>query len=603
MTQPEKPEVARASGFARRTATSPVGKAERALNELTDGTVCSVEAVMGAEIGQYRESRSEECRPGRRRLLVLGLTLFLGLLSWSAEAGATRYVSPAGVDILPGPPKPKIPNRCLSAIFPCRTVGHAIGIAGAGDTIQLAPGTYAEHLIIDKDLTLLGAGPDKTFIDGSMTGRVLLVTAAASVTIGSAGTASTGLTIQHGMTSNAQASGTDGAGILNLGTLTLNHSLVTLNTAGVLVGNPEEVTVTSCGGGIASHGTLTLNRSVVSSNQALASSSFGGRGGGVCLARDGFMVMYWSTVSGNTARQDFANGHASAGGGIYAAGILFVYASTISGNSADEGGGFYMGDVIYEGADFPGATLVLDTSTVSGNQLSGFSNLSGSGITFQAGNSGGSLTLVNSTIASNIGGNSGIFFDPLIFRAVGNTIVANNGGANCDTTAAFGFGGTVFLGRNLSSDNTCSDSLLFALDPQKISGSNLDNTDPQLAPLGHYGGPTQTHKLLPGSPAIDAAADPAACMGVVINGPATLDQRGYPRPAGPACDIGAFELEARFSFAGFFAPADNPPHPQHGQGGQRCAREVQSGGQRGLANPGGGLSEGTGRAVHAWCSH
>ena len=57
-------------------------------------------------------------------------------------------------------------------------------------------------------------------------------------------------------------------------------------------------------------------------------------------------------------------------------------------------------------------------------------------------------------------------------------------------------------------------------------------TDPKLGPLTNNGGPTLTMALLPGSPAIDAGNTSLA--------PAT-DQRGFPRPAGLAADIGAFE--------------------------------------------------------------
>jgi len=78
-------------------------------------------------------------------------------------------------------------------------------------------------------------------------------------------------------------------------------------------------------------------------------------------------------------------------------------------------------------------------------------------------------------------------------------------------------------GYNLSSDASCN----FA------APGSLNNTDPKLGPLADNGGPTPTHALLMGSPAIDAA-DPSSC-------PHT-DQRGAPRPSGLACDIGAYEL-------------------------------------------------------------
>jgi len=64
------------------------------------------------------------------------------------------------------------------------------------------------------------------------------------------------------------------------------------------------------------------------------------------------------------------------------------------------------------------------------------------------------------------------------------------------------------------------------------TGVNLTNGTPQLAPLGNYGGPTQTMPPLPGSPAIDAGLSTA-------NTPAT-DQRGFTRVSG-TLDIGAVE--------------------------------------------------------------
>jgi hypothetical protein len=55
-----------------------------------------------------------------------------------------------------------------------------------------------------------------------------------------------------------------------------------------------------------------------------------------------------------------------------------------------------------------------------------------------------------------------------------------------------------------------------------------------LGPLADNGGPTQTHALLPSSPAIDAGDN---------NGCPPTDQRGVARPSGLACDIGAYEVE------------------------------------------------------------
>ena len=63
--------------------------------------------------------------------------------------------------------------------------------------------------------------------------------------------------------------------------------------------------------------------------------------------------------------------------------------------------------------------------------------------------------------------------------------------------------------------------------PSEGLGAILNTT------LANNGGPTRTHALVRGSPAIDASPDDADC--------AATDQRGIRRPKGPACDIGAFE--------------------------------------------------------------
>ena len=67
---------------------------------------------------------------------------------------------------------------------------------------------------------------------------------------------------------------------------------------------------------------------------------------------------------------------------------------------------------------------------------------------------------------------------------------------------------------------------------------NVFNNNPQLGLLADNGGPTLTHALLPGSPAIDAG-DPSFAS------PPDSDQRGAPfvRVSGGRIDIGAFELQ------------------------------------------------------------
>jgi hypothetical protein len=95
-----------------------------------------------------------------------------------------------------------------------------------------------------------------------------------------------------------------------------------------------------------------------------------------------------------------------------------------------------------------------------------------------------------------------------------NTLLASNS-SNCSGPVTDG-------GHNLSSDGTCNFTNV----------GSLNNTDAKIGTLDSNGGPTLTMALLPGSPAIDAGNTSLA--------PAT-DQRGFPRPAGLAADIGAFE--------------------------------------------------------------
>ena len=98
--------------------------------------------------------------------------------------------------------------------------------------------------------------------------------------------------------------------------------------------------------------------------------------------------------------------------------------------------------------------------------------------------------------------------------------MADNGVDNCNIVAG---GGISSLGHNLTDDGTCG----------FIAPGDLVVPDAMLGPLQDNGGPTETHDLLPGSPAIDA--------GSVNCPPPATDQRGEARPQGAKCDIGAVE--------------------------------------------------------------
>jgi hypothetical protein len=69
-----------------------------------------------------------------------------------------------------------------------------------------------------------------------------------------------------------------------------------------------------------------------------------------------------------------------------------------------------------------------------------------------------------------------------------------------------------------------------------VGAQNLVGVDPLLGPLANNGGPTLTRLPLPGSPAIDAGNS-------AFPSPPPTDQRGLPRTAGPAIDLGSVEVQ------------------------------------------------------------
>ena len=111
---------------------------------------------------------------------------------------------------------------------------------------------------------------------------------------------------------------------------------------------------------------------------------------------------------------------------------------------------------------------------------------------------------------------------------LGNTIVAANTAA---TSGPDALGTFASLGNNLIGETDGSSGWVGS----DLTGTVAQPLNPLLAPLGNYGGPTQTMALLPGSPAIDAGNNALIPAGV------TTDQRGLARIVDGIVDIGAFE--------------------------------------------------------------
>ena len=90
------------------------------------------------------------------------LAIFSVLQVSAAPSGTTYYVDPAGSNA----------NACTSpGASACKTIAGALGKAANGDSIVVAASTYHEHLTINKNVSVNGAGAAGTIVDGGKTQR------------------------------------------------------------------------------------------------------------------------------------------------------------------------------------------------------------------------------------------------------------------------------------------------------------------------------------------------------------------------------------------------------------------------------------------------
>lgn len=244
--------------------------------------------------------------------------------------------------------------------------------------------------------------------------------------------------------------------------------------------------------GILNSGIMTLTNSTVTNNTG---DDFGGG-----IYNIGTLTLTDTTVSDNILLGSNTSG---GGGGIFSSGTMTLTRATVSGNSTiGRGGGIYDLD----------QTATITNSTISTNTA-----LNGGGIF----NRFGTVNLTHMTITGNIatdnGGGIWNFGGTMNLK---NTILSSNAATTASDDCA---GGITSLGYNLASDASCA-----------LGGTgDLNSTNPLIGPLANNGGPTMTHALLSGSPAIDAV--PLASCNV------STDQRGIARPQGAGCDSGSYE--------------------------------------------------------------
>lgn len=355
--------------------------------------------------------------------------------------------------------------------------------AASGDDIVFDPITDGNPIIlslgilsiVNKDIELLGNGRDLTVVDGNNLQGILEVNS-------SIATASHNFTIQALTVRNGRSSSGAG-GISTLGINVIFNNIRIHNCMG------------PSGGGMRFQSDKDVSFSI--NNSLFDQNSTGDFGGGVNID---FFQQYQPNINAIFTQSTFLSNNARRSGGIYSFGFnntLQLDRCTVSGNVADFGGG----------VESIGGQLTILSSTITRNKsvlsVSFFPNAAGVGF---FGSGGSILTIQNSIVANNDG--------PAV-----NDLDLNTG---------------IFtsLGHNLIGDHTGVVSFLNT----DQTGSIQNPLDPELTPLGNYGGSNPTHLPLCSSPALNMG-DPS------IVG---LDQRGQPRTGtinGGQPDIGATEFQ------------------------------------------------------------
>jgi hypothetical protein len=362
-----------------------------------------------------------------------------------------------------------------------------------------------------------------------------------------------------------------GAGIYNLGNLTVMNSRLTANIAkggnggdGGDGGSGDFEGGDGGNGGsggraygsaIYSVGTLLLTNCTISGISATGGN--GGDGGaaggggfpgqagngapgaaafGVGICSFGTARIFNSTFSGNTATGgdstkagpesggsfglDGDAGGSSQGGGIYNTGILTVVNCTFASNTLRGGKGGDGGDGDYQGGDGGNGGLASGGGVYSAGAATisncTFSVNSASGGTNGVGGAGGFSPGSDGSRGQSRGGN--------IARSGGSLVLANSIIAGA-VSGGNGHGTIIDAGHNVSSDNSVN----------MTNAGSVKNVNAKLSVLGDYGGPTQTIVPQTGSPAIDRGAT-GGCL--------PIDQRGFPRYVGTNCDSGSVEASS-----------------------------------------------------------
>jgi Chlamydia polymorphic membrane protein (Chlamydia_PMP) repeat len=465
-------------------------------------------------------------------IIMMATSLVLLLLLASPALATDRYVATGGNDAL---------NDCSGSASPCATIAHAVDESTDGDTVHLAAGTYNEaNIEISIDLTIVGNDRSDTIIDADTDSdgqgndrHIKTDNGGDTITLSK-------ITFRNGYPSD------NGGSIYCVGqTLNIDDCAFTGNDAntsdGGVIWSDCNATITNSsftdneageGGAIfIDSETVTINNCTISGNSANS-----GSGGGIHSDPGNFdnLTITDTVIANNEASNN--------GGGINVRGETIVRRSTISGNKALK----YGGGVSVENNKW----LHLINSTVSDN--SAVKSGGGLSISIPA-NGSGNANLHNVTVTNNTADKNsattfhggGIFFNDATGPStlnLENSIVAGNYLAaaynDCykdGATATLSSGGYNLIG--VSEGGSCDAAFTSAGDLLNAIASELID-----ATLADNGGPTKTHALLSDSAAIDAGMPEGD--GSCQDHEATKldqDQRGFIKPVGGRCDIGAYE--------------------------------------------------------------
>jgi hypothetical protein len=262
-----------------------------------------------------------------------------------------------------------------------------------------------------------------------------------------------------------------------------------------------------------------------------------GEGGGLYVKQTIFINVQ-GVIDGNNClliNDTFTSNSATGGaGGPGGRGGSDIFGSDGSPGNPGNGGNGLGGAVrINEVPDPSGVTVYPDallndtiaSNRASGGQPWGFPGVSGSG-------QGGGVYTQPTSFPNPP--------EPRYSVEAQNTILAGNSAdQGPDMEGDISSGGTNLIG----------DTSGITLNRSSDLPPDLLNKDPQLAPLGNYGGPTQTMAIAPDSLAFDAGQNVSIAAYLIPPFP-TTDQRGYARTTGGHTDIGAFQYQYDLTVTG-----------------------------------------------------